>query len=88
MKKILISFSTLCLCLSFFSFSPSNNDASYSDISESSDYITVKEVGSFEEFENTRYTSDKTEWNHRRKTWTDFAKSADLNSIAEAINNN
>lgn len=87
MKKILLSFSFLCLCLFLFSFSPSNNNVSYADVIEGKEFTVKKELGSFSEFENTRYTSDKTEWNHRRKNWTDFSKVADLNSIEKAINN-
>ncbi|MGX1025043.1 hypothetical protein ACSSV5_002216 [Psychroflexus sp. MBR-150] len=88
MKKLLLYTCTLSVCLFLFSFSSSNTIGSFEDITQNSEYEMTTELGEFTEFENTRYTSDKTEWNHRRKTWTDFSKIADLNSIHEAINKN
>lgn len=90
MKNLFFSISLLSISLFLFSFSSSDtNVSSYEEISENTLYdASETELGEFSEFENTRYTSDKTEWNHRRKTWTDFSKVADLNSIQEAIYNN
>jgi hypothetical protein len=85
MKKLLLSICTLSVCLFLYSFSSSSTIGSFEDITQNSEFVTTTELGEFVEFENTRYTSDKTEWNHRRKTWTDFSKIADLNSIQEAI---
>lgn len=87
MKKISCLFITL-ISLVFYSFTSSNTKVSYKENDFENKSKKIKELGSFVAFEETRYTSDKTEWNKRRQTWTDFAKITNLESLEKTINNN
>jgi len=79
----------LCLGLSLFAFSPSPTETqNYSDITVNGTMLNVKQVSSFQEAEESATTEDKGTWAKRHKTWTDFAKTAKLNSIESILNKN
>lgn len=89
MKKIVTISMTLCFCLSFFAFSPSPTETqNYLDITANQTTLNLKEVSSFQEAEESATTEDKGTWAKRHKTWTDFAKTAKLNSIESILNKN
>lgn len=79
--------------MSLFSFNPSTDIAEYNDISDnytsaetSADFI---QFGEFTESEESRFTSDKTEWNHRYKTWSDiFSAAVNVNTIEKILAQN
>ncbi|WP_454245887.1 hypothetical protein [Psychroflexus sp. MBR-150] len=89
MKKILYPTLLLFSCLSLVAFSPINKDASYLNLSneELTNNMTT-EVGSFTQSETSHETADKTVWNKRHKTWTDFTKSGEIITIENVINRN
>jgi hypothetical protein len=87
MKKIISLSLVLCFGFSLFAFSPSpTKTKNYSDITDSQESFNLKEVASFQEAEESATTADKGTWSKRYRVWTDFAKSADLNEIENAIN--
>jgi len=89
MEKIITLSMVLCLGLSLFAFSPSPTETqNYSDITVNGTMLNVKQVSSFQEAEESATTEDKGTWAKRHKTWTDFAKTAKLNSIESILNKN
>lgn len=89
MKKILYSAFVLFGGLSLVAFSPSDQDASYSDLSNNNEQNNLtQEVGSFVQSETSHQTEDKTTWSKRNKTWTDFAKTNTLLKVEGIVSRN
>jgi len=88
MKKILYSGFVLFGSLSLVAFSPSDQVASYSDLSNDTQNNLTTEVGSFVQSETSHQTEDKTTWNKRHKTWTDFAKANTLSKVEGIVGRN
>lgn len=88
MKKIIFSTFLLFGGLSLVAFSPSSQDATYLNITNKESKKLSTEIGSFTQSETSHETADKTVWNKRHKTWTDFSQSGDLQNIEDIINRN
>ncbi len=88
MKKVLLPILSITATLFLFAFSPSEKNFSYKEINGQDSSEFREDIGEFVEFETTRYTSDKTTWSERRKTWTDFASVANLETIETTMNQN
>ena len=89
MKKMKLPLALLiCVSMFSYSFTSTNQNSSFEKQQESKDLLNMKEMGEFSEFEDRRETSDKTVWQKRYKTWTDFTLSNEISAITSIIINN
>lgn len=86
MKKI-IGISTFAVfSLTLFSFSTSEvKKAKYNEL-QNLNSAELAETGSFKQYENGHYTSDRGTWNTKKQTWTLTAERSSLNAIEKTLN--
>jgi hypothetical protein len=87
MKKLYITVSVAFVSLFMMSFTTTTNEANFNELTKA-DLVLEAEVGSFEKFEEKRLSSDKTEWQKRHKTWTEFAFNKHISSLGDILERN
>jgi hypothetical protein len=86
MKKIIGISAFAVFSLTLFSFSTSEvKKADYNEVKESN-IAKLLDTGSFKQYENGHYTSDRGTWNTKKQTWTLTAERSSLNAIEKTLN--
>ena len=87
MKKLYITASVAFMTLFMMSFTTVKTEADFNKVTEA-DLAMDAELGSFEEFQERRYTADKNEWEKRHKTWTEFGFAEHLSALGNILDRN
>lgn len=87
MKKLYITASVAFLSLFMMSFTFTNQQPSFNDLSKNSSELEA-ELGEFTEFMERRLTADKNEWSKRHKTWTELAFNQHMDAVGAVLNRN
>ena len=85
MKKLYVSISILTSVLFFCSFTTINkNDYKYRVINDSN-FNLASVYGSFVEFQESKYDSDKKQWTYRRKDVVEDFENQSLSTLESVI---
>jgi hypothetical protein len=86
MKKLIGITALAAFSLSLFSFSTAKaKKANYNEV-KSVNFITMRAVGSFSQYQSNQYTSGQGTWNYRVQTWSLSEGDASLDQVAKALN--
>jgi hypothetical protein len=87
MKKTLGLTAFVAVCVTLFSFSTADaKKAKYNEVNNVQTKL-MKEAGSFQKYENGKYTSDKGTWSTQRQIWSLTAEeNSTLSAVEKSLN--
>lgn len=89
MKRIVYSTLLLGGVFSLFAFSPVNKaNVDYTEVDSNSEIFATVQVGSFEQSEHMKTTSDKGVWYRWYKIWTVASPNGDMETMESIITKN